>query len=149
MRKAMGLMQSIMIMLLVSGMMLIVLKYASISAQHTRNSFVREQSELFLNSAIEQALLAISFNNRGDNGCLESFTPHDVKKRGITYTAHINITKYYLQEGSDDLANCNIGVAISSDSDSEGMALFEVEVNATKDDGTLASRIIRRTLQQP
>ena len=146
MRKAMGLMQSIMIMLLVSGMMLIVLKYASISAQH---SFVREQSELFLNSAIEQALLAISFNNRGDNGCLESFTPHDVKKRGIRYTAHINITKYYLQKGSDDLANCNIGVAISSDSDSEGMALFEVEVNATKDDGTLASRIIRRTLQQP
>jgi len=151
-RKALGLMQAIMMILIISGMMLIVLKYASISAKHTRNSFIREQSELFLVSAVEQALLQISFYNRDSNGnCLENPTIKSVKKRGIEYSATVNVKRYYLQDGSDDLSKCaTLGYAIEeSSSVSLGMALFEVEVNATKPDGTLVSRILRRTLQQP
>ena len=153
MRKGLGLIQTIAIILLISGMMIIVLKYASISAKHTRNTFVREQSELFLNSAIEQALLAISFHNRSDGGkCLPTFSPTSVTKRDITYSANVNMIRYYLQNGSDDLSDCSdLGVGIEESSDiSHGMTLMEVEVNATrKSDGRVICRILRRTLQQP
>jgi hypothetical protein len=151
MRRAIGLIQAIMMLLLVGGMMLLVLKYASISAKHVENSFVREQSELFLNSTIEQTLLNIAFNDRSTKHCLGSFAPKSVTKRGITYSADVNITRYYLQEGSDDLNDCStLGIGIKESSDiSHGMALLEVEVNATKADGTLVCRILRRTLQQP
>ena len=150
-RAGVGLIQAIAMILIISGMMIIVLKYASISAKHTRNSYIREQSELFLNSSMEQALLAISFYDRVAEGkCLASFSPTSVTKRGITYSASITILRYYLQENSTDLALCStLGISISKDSDSHGMALFEVEVNATKSDGTVVSRILRRSLQQP
>ena len=152
-RKGLGLLQAIAMILIVSGMMLIVLKYASISAKHIRNSFIREQSELFLNSAVEQALLEISFYNRKDNNqCLEKATIKDVKKRGIKYSASIVMKKYYLQNGSDDLGYCStLGKGIEESSDiSHGMVLLEVEVNATRrSDNVVINRIIRRTLQQP
>lgn len=155
-KRAVGLMQAIMIILLITGMMLIVLKYASISAKHTRNSFVREQAELFLNSAIEQTLLKISFYQRTNNNCLEKVKIELDEKRGITYIANINIIKYYLQKDSDDLDKycTNNGVEIGDGSgNSHGMVLLEVEVTAIQAIGTSQenniSRILRRTLQQP
>ena len=43
-----------------------------------------------------------------------------------------------------------IGVEIGTGAgESHGMVLLEVEVNATKSDGTVIARILRRTLQQP
>jgi len=157
MRKAMGLIQAIMIILIVSGMMVLVLKYASISAKHVADTYIKEQNELFLDSTIEQTLLAISENNRSANHCLDQYSPTSVKKRNITYSSHTNIIKYYLEEGSQDLDDCQntniygdiIGISIDEATDSHGMALFEIEVNATKSDGTVISRILRRTLQQP
>lgn len=146
----MGIWQAIMMILIVSGMMMIVLKYASISSKHVANTFVREQSELYLNSVIEQTLLAISLHDKVNNGCFTTpFTP-SITNRGITYNAQVNITKYYLQTGSDDLTACAIGVAISPNTElSHGMALLEIEVTAKKQNGTIVSRILRRTLQQP
>jgi len=148
-KKAIGLLQAIMMILIVTGMMLIVLKYASISAKHTRNSFIREQTELFLNSAIEQTLLQISFYDRS-GGCLASPTISQLSKQGIIYSADVNITKYYLQNGSNDLSDCStLGISIGSgDGESHGMVLLEVEVTA-KENGKIISRILRRTLQQP
>jgi type II secretory pathway pseudopilin PulG len=150
MRKAFGIWMALLVILIVSGMMVVVLKYASISAKHTQNSYVREQLELFLNSAIEQTLLQISFHNRS-SGCLSSATIIPVTKRDITYSADVNITKYYLQKGSTDLTNCStLGVQIGDGlGDSHGMVLLEVEVMATKSNGNVVGRILRRTLQQP
>lgn len=151
MRSAVGLIQAIMIILIISGMMIITLKYASISSKHTADTYVKEQTALFLQSAIEQTLLAISLHDRSTIGCLSSYAPAPVPKRGITYSADVNITKYYLQKGSDDLTYCGgLGVSIeNSSSGSHGMVLLEVEAKATKSDGTVVSRILRRTLQQP
>jgi len=155
MRKGFGLWQAIMIILLISGLMIVVLKYAAVSSKHIQNFFVREQTELFLNSVVEQTLLKISFHNR-TNGFLEEYTVPSVKRRGITYNGHVNITKYYLQTGSQDYNDCENNkvnvecVAITKGiAQSHGMAMFEVEVNATKADGTVVSKILRRTLQQP
>ncbi len=155
MRKAIGLMQAIMMILIVSGMMLIVLKYASISSKHTQNSYIREQTELYLTSIVEQTLLKISFHDRNASGCLKSYKPDkNITKRGITYSADVNITKYYMQKDSNDYdkTKCNgVVFEIGDGKDSShGMILLEVEVKATRDsDNRIISRIIRRTLQQP
>jgi len=133
--------------LIVSGMMMVALKYASISAKHVGDTYMREQNELFLNSAIEQTLLAISMHNRSA-GCLEIYNPTSVVKRGVTYSATVNIKKYYLQQGGDCSGSAVVAIQPSSEL-SEGMALLEVESLATKSDGTIVSRILRRTLQQP
>lgn len=156
MRNAVGLIQAIMIILIISGMMIITLKYASISVKHTADTYVKEQTALFLESAIEQTLLKISKHDRSD-GCLpldmtmSPYIPTSVTKRDITYSAQVTISRYYLQVNSPDLANCPaLGIAIAnSSSGSHGMALLEVEAKATKSDGTVVSRILRRTLQQP
>ena len=162
MRKAMGLIQAIMIILVVSGMMLIVLKYASISSRHVADTYVKEQNQLFLQSAIEQTLLAISLHPRANNDCLTSPTITPKSPRGITYSANVDIKKYYLQYDTDpnsDYQLCNgttnlevVGIKQSSDI-SHGMALLEVTSTATKDagtsDATVVSRILKRTLQQP
>ncbi len=149
MRHAFGIWQAIMMILLISGMMMIVLKYASISSKHVANTYIKEQSELFVNSAVEQTLLAIAFHDRS-GGCLGHFSPPDVTVRGITYHADISITRYYLQRGSSDLALCpTLGYAIEPSSAlSHGMALLEVSVTASKG-STILKRLLRRTLQQP
>lgn len=145
----MGIWQAIMMILLVSGMMIVVLKYASVSSKHIANTFVREQNELFLNSAVEQTLLAISLHDKS-TGCRTASFTKTVTNRGITYSATVDIIKYYLQEASTDLTNCTIGVSIKPNSEvSHGMTLFEIEVTATKQNGDVVSRILRRTLQQP
>ncbi len=149
MRRALGIWQAIMMILLVSGMMMVVLKYAAISSQHVANTYITEQSELFLNSAVEQTLLAIAFHDR-NSGCLSNFSPPDVTIRGITYHADVAITRYYLQQHSHDLALCpTLGYAIKpSSSLSHGMAILEVSVRASKGARVL-KKLLRRTLQQP
>lgn len=156
MRNAVGLIQAIMIILIISGMMIITLKYASISVKHTADTYVKEQTALFLDSAIEQTLLEISLYPRSTNNCLQTATIKPITKKNITYSANVDIKRYYLQEGSIDLVNCppSLGVSIKpTSSGSHGMVLLEVEAKATKNAGTpnakVVSRILRRTLQQP
>lgn len=160
MRRAFGLWQAIMIILLISGLMIVVLKYAAVSSKHIQNSFLREQSELFLNSAIEIALLDISlYDKEAKQKLLTESNITSVSKRNgvIEYNAHVDIVKYYLQKDTPkvkDLTYCKNTSGIEcveikeGVAESHGMALFEVEVNASVN-GKVVSRILRRTLQQP
>lgn len=152
MRKAIGIWQAIMMILLVSGMMIVVLKYASISSKHVADTYVREQAELYLNSVIEQTLLAISKRNRSVDGCLFFYDPPeptDLNNHGKVYSAHVDIEKYYLLAGSDDEGYCGSAKTVSIQSEeTHGMVMLDVEVNATID-GEPKVRILRRTLQRP
>lgn len=138
-----------MIILIISGLMVVVLKYSRIAAEHTADTYVREQLELYLNSAIEMTLLSISEHNRSAGlGCLPSYTPPNVNVRSITYSAHIDITRYYLLAGSQDALDCGALTFPIQTEETQGMILMEVEANATVD-GNISSRILRRTLQRP
>ncbi len=142
-RKAIGIWQAMMMILLISGMMIVVLKYASISSQHVSNTYVSEQAELYLNSIVEQTLLAISGHDRSDGSCLGVFD--DVTtKRAMTYVAHVNIAKYYLFSGSCS----NVPTTIIGSQETHGMVMLHVEVNASIE-GIQQVRILRRTLQRP
>ncbi|MBE0498757.1 MAG: hypothetical protein IBX43_05880 [Campylobacterales bacterium] len=136
-----------MIILIISGLMIVILQYARIASQHTADTYIREQTELYLNSAIEMSMLAISLHDR-NTGCLSSYTPPAVTKNGITYAADVNITRYYLLEGSADAILCGTLSYPIQTEQSHGMVLMEVEARASM--GTKSvSQILRRTLQRP
>ena len=145
-RSGVGLVQAIMIILLVSGMMMIVLKYASISTKHTIDTYVYQQSELYLSSVVEQTLLAISAQDRSVK-CLSSLDT-SFTKRATEYKAHIDITKYYLLSGTQDAIDCGILTELIGSEETHGMVMLEVEVTATVD-GEEKVRLLRRTLQRP
>ena len=141
----MGLIQAMAMMLLVSGMMLMVLKYASISSKHTADSYLHEQAELYLNSSIEKALLAISAydRNNSDGNCSRYFTDSN-SSRGKKFNVSITIERYYLYNETCS----NVNYTTITTPESHGMVMMDVEVNASID-GVLTKRIIRRTLQRP
>ena len=152
-KKGFGLWQAMMIILIISGLMVVVLKYSRIAAQHTADTYVREQLELYLNSAIEMTLLQISLTPK--TSCLVNFssstTPQlpPVIKKGVTYSANVEVKKYYLFEGIDefDSGSCSIEERIKTEQ-THGMVLMEIEATASVD-GNITSRILRRTLQRP
>ena len=149
-RKGFGLWQAIMIILIISGLMVVVLQYSKIAAKHTYDTYVKEQLELYLNSIVEMTLLEISLYDRtATPDCLSSYTPPSVTKKSVTYSANVNIQKYYLLSGSADSGFCGPGLTEEIESEeTHGMVLLEIEALAVVD-GNISSRILRRTLQRP
>ena len=125
-----------------------VLKYSRIADKHTADTYVREQLELYLNSAGEMTLLAISDHNRSTGSCISTTALPSVTKKDITYSANVNIRKYYLLAGSLDAGYCGALTQPIQSEETHGMVLMEIEALATVD-GNTTSRILRRTLQRP
>ena len=148
-KKGFGLWQAIMIILIISGLMVVVLQYSRIAAKHTSDTYVREQLELYLNSVVEMTLLEISQRNRSTLGCLSAPSGLvTVTKKGVSYSANVQIKRYYLLTGSLDADYCGVLTQPIQTPETHGMVLMEIEALATVDGNTTA-RILRRTLQRP
>lgn len=152
MRSAFGLIQALIIIVIVSGLLVIAMKYANITTKQTTDLYVKERAQLFIDEAVEVTLLAISGFDRSGGDCLKNLTIRSEDKR---FLADINITKYYLYNGADNdgsiLVSCGRVVSIDTE-DSHGMALLEVvvETNATHPKNrNKVIRLTRRTLQRP
>jgi len=145
-RKGFGLWQAIMIILIISGLMVVVLKYSSIAAKHTEDTYIREQLELYLNSVVEMVLLHISLQDK--TVCVNNYTPPVVTKNGVSYSGNVDIKSYYLLNGVSEFGSCAATIENIQTQESHGMVLMEVEVEATQE-GNVTSRILRRTLQRP
>lgn len=154
MRKAFGLIQALIVIVLVSGLLVIAMKYAQITTKQTADLYVKERGELFMDEAVEMTLLAISGYDRNANSdCLKTlkFISEDAR-----FIADINITKYYLFNGNDNnnswyTACSDRNVSISTE-DSHGMVELQiiVETNATNPKNQDKNiRLTRRTLQRP
>ena len=128
--------------------MMVVLKYAKYSIKQTKDLYIRESAEMFMNSAVELSLLSISGYDRSNKECLHEINITSSDQR---FTAEINITKYYLYHGKDGNSSCDRNQSIQTE-DSHGMVMLEitVETNSTnpKNHGTNI-RLLRRTLQRP
>lgn len=144
MRRAFGLAQALMIILVVSGIVTVTMKYASINAQHYADSYTREQAELFLQSATEAALLRIGAYNRSGGTCMSDL---NVSSSDHKFNANVTIERYYLAEG-----NCsNVPVQLIQTEESHGMVSMNVvvESNATNPKILHPVRLVRRSLQRP
>ena len=139
---------AIFIILILSGAAALTLKYVSIHAKHTADSYIKEQAEIFMQSVIEATILKIEGNN---NDCETSLIFYSDDKRFI---ADVNITRYYLKDNNgSELSNCNRVESIETE-DSHGYTLIEavVETNNTnpKIKGFVSPiRIVERSLQRP
>ncbi len=143
MHRGFGILQAIMIIVLLAGLLTIMLKYAAIGAKHTEDSYLREQTELFLQSSIEKALLDISATDRHQSCWKKGYYSYD-DGRGKIYQASVVAEQYYLYGGSD--GNCT-GIDIQTP-ESHGYVRLFVEANLSVG-GKLKIRLIRRSLQRP
>lgn len=152
MRKAFGLIQALIVIVLVSGLLVIAMKYAQITTKQTADLYVKERGELFMDEAVEMTLLAISGYDRNvSKDCLKQlkFISEDGR-----FDANVTISKYYLYKGLDngiDLTNCDRIQTIQTE-DSHGMVELQiaVETNATNPKNQDKNiRLTRRTLQRP
>lgn len=150
MRRGFGLLQALMVIVLVSGILAIAMRYASISIKQTSDLYIKEAASLFLESAIEMSLLSISGYDRATNSnCLQNISINSSDDRFI---ADINITKYYLKEGSLDCGYCGTLCAPIKSDETHGMAMLEIVVQANANhpkNGGKSVRLTRRTLQRP
>lgn len=150
MRRAFGLLQALIVIILVSGILTIAMKYAMVSVKQTSDIYAKESAQLFLNSAVEMSLLAISGYDRDSaHNCLKQVSITSPDSRFI---ADVNITKYFLLNGSADCTYCGTLCEPIQTSESQGMVILEinVETNAThpKNKGKHI-KLTRRTLQRP
>ncbi len=146
-RRAFGLWQAIVIILILGGIMVVTMRFARIGAHHTADSYTREQAELFLRSALEIAMLQIGTHDRS-GGCLGAVR---VLSRDGRFIADINITRYYLLKGSADLALCGpLGYPIETE-ESHGMVMMEAVVRSDPSNPKIVHpvRVLRRSIQRP
>ncbi len=151
MRKGFSLIFALFVIVLVAGIISLSLRYAKSSIIKTTTLYEKESAELFLNSAVELSLLAISaYERNSTNGCLRDI---NITSKDQRFIASVQIKWYYLLNGSNDATYCNNDglTHIITTSDSHGMAMLEVEVeaNTTHPKNSMPLRIIRRTLQRP
>ncbi len=154
MKRGFGLIQALMVIVLISGLMMVVLKYAQFSIKQTKDLYIRESAELFMNSAVELSLLAISgYERNSTNHCLSEII---ITSKDQRFVADVNITDYFLLKDSNDSKYCSdengyVEHNITTE-DSHGMVILElaVETNTSnpKNHGTKI-RLLRRTLQRP
>ncbi len=141
MRKGFGLIQVIFFMVLMSGILAIAMKYASISAKQTADLYTKEQAELFMQSSIEVALLGLSDHNKS-TGCIHTVKVISEDKR---FVADINISDYFLISSE----NCDRKTLIDTEG-SNGMIMMDivVETNNSHPKNSDKVRVVRRTLQR-
>lgn len=140
MRKAFGILQTLVIMLLVAGLMTMVLKYASIGAKHTQDSYIREQAQLWLESSVEWAL----FQMQKEGGrCWAGGDAPTLTQNGVVYTSSVQVEKYYLYNETCSLVDTTAIFTAKS----QYYVMLRVEVNATLD-AEPHIRLLRRTLQR-
>jgi len=149
MRTGFGLIQALIVIVLISGIMVIAMKYAQVTVKQTSDLYVRESAELFMDSAVELTLLAISgYERNSTSKCLHEVNITSPDRR---FKADVNITTYYLLQDSEDYNNSDRRTAIQTE-ESHGMVMLEVVMEADtahpKNQGKYI-RLTRRTLQRP
>lgn len=152
MKRAFGLPQAIMIILFIGSIVLISMKYARVSTEHYSDTYVKEQAELFLQSAKEWALLQISGFDRQANG--RCWSGGVIKLSDMVtnikrdFNATITAERYYLfdtPDPNDDFDTCTTLRDEIQTPESHGM----VTLNIVVQDNQNEIRIVNRSIQRP
>ena len=147
MKKGIGVISALIIMLLVATLMVIVTKFSFISVKHISDTYLQQRGMLFMQSAIENAILAIEgYKRDSNNNCLRHITFKDEQNRFI---ANIDVLRYYCYDLDD--CPCNNVKKISTDR-SHGYVLLKVVVESNLSNPRNNNKKIRLekiTLQRP
>ena len=149
-KRGFGILQALIFLVLVSFLMMISLKTASVGVKHVSDSYLKERAELFMYSAIENSVLAIEgYERNSSSKCLESIKFYDKNNSTARFIATTKILRYYCYDMSD--CPCDNAVKIDTE-DSHGTVLMstvvETNPNNPKNNGKKI-KITRVTLQRP
>ena len=147
MKKGFGVITALIIVVLVSFLLMLVLKSASIGVKHTSDSYIKEQAELFLRSSVENAILAIEgYERNSSSGCLKHINFIDSSNR---FESNTTVLRYYCYDLSK-CPNCDIAVKINTD-DSHGSVLLKTVVQTTNSErnDNKKVRITQISIQRP
>jgi len=155
---------AIWMILILSGMAILTMKYVSISSKHISDSYIKEQAEIFAQSVMEATILKIEGHDRNTTSSSNSavtFSGNCIEKLNFIsadsrFDANVTISKYYLYEGKDNDGVNHCGSGLVEDiktRESHGYVMIDmvVESNAThpKIKGSTPVRIVKRSLQRP
>ncbi len=137
MRKGIGLIWALIILILVSTMMVFIAKVAFFSQKHTTMSYSIQRGELFMQSCIENSILAIEgYDRKKYNDCLQNITFHDEKNRFI---CNVKVLRYYCY------GNCVCkNKKIIQTPFSNGYVLLKIIVTSKKDNIKLSKITLQR-----
>ena len=146
-RRGFGLITAIIIMMTVAVLMSMMIGLSTATTKQTSDIFIKEQARLYLRSATEYALMAISGHNN-DNNCIKDITLN-FKNGGITkYTASIDL--WYMGRGIPTACSKILNNTVQTD-DSNYTVVMDIVVEANQVALGLSEpiRVYRRTLQKP
>lgn len=134
MRKGFGLPQAIMIIVFVATIAIMGIKYSKISVNHYKDSYSKEQAQLFLQNVKEWAIYQISGHKRTTN-CWSGGTikrselfPSSAKQPKIDFQAIVKVEKYFLLNSTSDFTTCGgLSEAIQTP-ESHGMVLLYIKI---------------------
>jgi hypothetical protein len=143
-KRGFGLISALIIMLLISTLLVAVAKFAFVSAKHTSDTYLIQRGELFMQSAIENAILAIEGYER-KNGCLEhiNFIGPDKK-----FEANVTVLRYYCYNGDCGCNNPSLVKSIKTPF-SHGYVLLKVVVENNSSLFNKKIKLEKITLQRP
>jgi len=134
-------------MILISSLLMLALKFSYVGRKNSKNFYFREKAELFLKNAVELSLLAISGYDRGKKlNCLQKIK---IISKDKLFVADINVSKYYLYEGSKELSYCENSKSIKT-KESHGMVVLDIVVRNNPKNRKIKKRIFltKKTVQK-
>ena len=139
MRKAIGLLWALVILILVSTMLVFIAKVAFISQKHMSIGYGVQRGELFMQSCIENAIMAIEgYDRKSNNNCLNDINFTD---EGNRFRCNVEILRYYCYNGNCPCSNeVNISTPFSN-----GYVLMKVTVISDR----YNIKLSKVTLQRP
>ena len=155
MRNGFGIIQAIFFILAISFVGLVAIEYSKISMKTTTDTYLKEQADIFMQSATEFGILAILNQDRKNIGCLKHIKIISQDQR---FFADIDITDYMLRDYNSTLQDetwCSgIGVNIHHVSDQilNGSGIFYVRVESNTSNPKIGKenkiRLVKRVWQK-
>jgi len=147
-KRGFGLISALIILILVAGVLGAVIRMAHFNVKHKSDSYMGERARIFMQSAIENSIMAIEGYERNPvNKCLKKL--HFVDEDG-RFEANVTVLRYYCHNKDKTCPNCDIAKEIDTDK-SHGNVVLKVIVESNnsnpKNSGHI--RLERITLQRP
>ena len=145
MKRGFGVISAIIILILIASLMSVVVKISFMSVHHTQSTYLQQRAQLFMQSAVENAIMAIEGYKRNSD-CLRDISFID--ENGM-FEANITVLRYYCY----DLNDCPCGSLVKQieTPKSHGYVLMKVVVESNLSNPRIEKkiRLEKITLQRP
>ncbi len=147
MRKGFGIITALIILILVAVVLSSVIRMSEFNVKHKSDAYMGERARIFMQSAIENTLMAIEgYDRKSHNNCLKKL--HFVDEDG-RFEANVTVLRYYCYD-LNDCPNCSVAEKIDTDKSHGNVVLkVVVESNRSNPRNSGYTRLERITLQRP